>query len=107
MNFVKHLDRNGFCFKVHVETRNILLSNLLQCFDFKSVGQGLLDGHLILTRELHQENVNDIEDDEDKSLEELDLVSHQEIRNNGQVDEDEDGFTSDDPPINQRASIHN
>ena len=90
-----------------METRNILLSNLLQCFDFKSVGQSLLDGHLILTRELHQENVNDIEDDEDKGLEELDLVSHQEIRNNCQVDEDEDGFTSDDPPINQRASIHN
>ena len=90
-----------------METRNILLSNLLQCFDFKSVGQGLLDGHLILTRELHQEYVNDIEDDEDEGLEELDLVSHQEIRNNGQVDEDEDGFTSDDPPINQRASIHN
>ena len=90
-----------------METSNILLSNLLQCFDFKSVGQGLLDGHLILTRELHQENVNDIEDDEDEGLEELDLVSHQEIRNNCQVDEDEDGFTSDDPPINQRASIHN
>ena len=51
--------------------------------------------------------MNDIEDDEDKGLEELDLVSHQEIRNNCQVDEDEDGFTSDDPPINQRASIHN
>ena len=90
-----------------METSNILLSNLLQCFDFKSVGQGLLDGHLILTRELHQENVNDIEDDKDEGLEELDLVSHQEIRNNCQVDEDEDGFTCDDPPINQRASIHN
>ena len=90
-----------------MEASDVLLSYLLQSFDFKSVCQGLLNGHLILTRELHQENVNDIEDDEDEGLEELDLVSHQEIRNNCQVDKDEDGFTSDDPPINQSSSINN
>ena len=51
--------------------------------------------------------MNDIEEDKDKGLEELDLVSNKEIRNNRQVDEDEDGFTCDNPPVNQCSSIHN
>ena len=51
--------------------------------------------------------MNDVEEDKDEGLEELDLVTDQEIRNNRQVDEDEDGFTCDNPPINQCASIHN
>ena len=51
--------------------------------------------------------MNDIEYDKDEGLEELHLVSHQEISNNCQVDEDEDGFTCDDPPIDQSSSIDN
>ena len=107
MDLVEHLDRNGLSFEVHVEACDVLLGDLRKCFDLKSVGKGLLDGHLVLTRELHQEDVDDVEEDKDQRLEELDLVSDQEIGDDSQVDEDEDGFTCDNPPVDQGARVHN
>ena len=51
--------------------------------------------------------MHDVEEDEDQCLEELDLVSDQEIGDDSQVYKDEDGFTCDNPPVNQCASVHN
>lgn len=85
-----------------MEARDVILGQLRQCLDLKSVGEGLLDRHFILGRELHQEDVHDVEDEQDESVEELNLVSEQKYRDHDQVDQDENGFTRDDPPIDER-----
>ena len=46
-----------------MEARDVVLGQLGQCLDLKSVGEGLLDRHFILCRELHQEDVHDVEDE--------------------------------------------
>ena len=38
VDLVEHLNRNCLSFEVHMETSDVLFSDLRQCFDFKSVG---------------------------------------------------------------------
>ena len=84
-----------------MESGDVFSCDLLKRLNLKAISQGLFDGDLILARELHQEDVHDIEDNKDKSLPEFDPVSEEEDRDDDQVEQDEDGLTSDNPPIDK------
>ena len=64
-----------------MEARDVLHGNLRQGLDLIAVGQGLLDGDLVLRAELHQEDVHDIEDKKDECLVKLDSVTKEEDGN--------------------------
>ena len=89
-----------------MEARDVLLCDLAKRLDLKLVGEGLLDSHLVLAGELHEEDVHDVEDEEDESLPNFYSVPVEEDRDDDQVHEDENGFTRDDPPVNQRLCRH-
>ena len=50
--------------------------------------------------------MHDIQNEQNESLVEFDSIAEQEDRDGNQIDQDEHGLTSDDPPINQRLSGH-
>ena len=85
---------------------NVSLGNLGELFDLKSVGQTLLQCHLVLARVLHQEDVDDVKHEEDDGLRQFNLVTHQTVSQDYEVEENEDSFTGDDPPVNQGTSWH-
>ena len=79
---------------------DVILRNLWKRLDFKFIGKGLFDGDLVLAAEFHQEYMCDIEDNQDEGLPELHRISVKEDRDNDKVNEDENRFTSDNPPVN-------
>lgn len=89
-----------------MEARDIVLGDFLEGPYLKSVGEGLLDSHLVLAWKLHKEDVDDIEHEQNQSLEELHLVTHQKDCDNDQVQQDEDRFTSNNPPVDQSLRRH-
>ena len=85
---------------------NVLSSNFGERSDLQVVRQGLLDGHLVLRGELHEEDVHDVESEEDQCIVELNFVSVEEHRDGDKVDQDENRFSSNDPPIDESLRRH-
>ena len=84
-----------------MEARDVILGDFLKSANLQSVGQGLFDGYLVLARELHEEDVDYVEYEQDQGLEELHFVAHQKDCDHDQVQQDEDRFTSYDPPVDE------
>lgn len=84
-----------------MEARDVILGDFLKSANLQSVGQGLFDGYLVLARELHEEDVDDVEYEQDQGLEELHFVAHQKDCDHDQVQQDKDRFTSYDPPVDE------
>jgi len=62
-----------------VEVRDILIGNTFELTNLHGVGQILLDCHLVVTIELHQHNMDQINQDQDVNSVALYFIADHEI----------------------------
>ena len=86
-----------------MELFDLCIGDFRELFPFYSICKGLLDGYLVLAGVLHQEDVDDVDDEEQKGMLKLYLVSIETVGEDDQIEQNENGLTSDDPPVNQSS----
>ena len=83
-----------------MEVCNFFLTDSIELLYLHVGGDALLDGHLIIMVQLHEHDMEDVDDDENVDSINFDLVAYHEIAEDGQVDDVEGGITARDPPLN-------
>ena len=106
-HLVEHLYRYGLGAYRTVVLTDVVLGYPGELLSLHPVGKGLLDGHFILGGELHQDNVDDVQQEQQEGLPQFHSVSVQTVGQHDQVEENENGLTGDDPPIYQGSWWYN
>ena len=79
---------------------------LLKSCDLHSVSEHLLDGDLIFTGVLHEEDVHDVHDEEDTGFPEFNLVSVKSKGHQRKIKQDEDSLSGNNPPVDQITFVN-
>jgi hypothetical protein len=88
-----------------VEVADVFARQSIKLSHFEDARDGLLERYLVAMVQLHEEHVQEIDDDEAVDGVVLDDVSNQEVAHDRKIDQEEHGVADRYPPVDARVLI--
>uniref|UniRef100_A0A7S3CHA6 Uncharacterized protein n=1 Tax=Strombidium rassoulzadegani TaxID=1082188 RepID=A0A7S3CHA6_9SPIT len=102
---VEALDAGEAAVQVVVEVVDVLVGHAVQLPHLQEAGHGLLERHLVVVVHLHDDNVQEVDDEEHVDRVLVDRPVLHEVAHQREVEDEEDGVPRRDPPVDARVLL--